>query len=56
MMDVICIGLMCWALGMWTAFFLYGWFEGQSDSRANIPWRKELDTSINWDLQAHRRR
>lgn len=49
-MDCLCIALGAWAFGIFSAFFAYGWLEGQSDQYANIPWRKSLDTCINWDL------
>jgi hypothetical protein len=50
-MDTLCIALGAWALGVFTAFFLYGWLEGQSDPYANIPWRRDLETCINWELR-----
>lgn len=49
-MDCVCIAIGSWALGLFTAFFLYGWLDERSDRYANIPWRNSLDTCINWDL------
>ena len=49
-MTCFCIALSAWALGIFTAFFLYGWFEHTSDPYANIPWRQTLDTCVQIPL------
>lgn len=50
MMTCCCIALGAWSLGIACALFALGFLEGQSDRYANIPWRRELDTCLNWTL------
>lgn len=56
MIDCIVIALMAWAFGVFSAFFAYGFLEGQSDRYAGIAWKHDLDTTINWDLALQRAR
>ena len=50
-MTCLCIALGAWSLGLFTAFFLYGWFEHTSDAYAGIPWSTTLETCIHWEAQ-----
>jgi hypothetical protein len=51
LITIGCIALGAWALGVFCAFFAYGWFEAQDDPYANIPWKRTLDTCIDWQLR-----
>jgi hypothetical protein len=44
-MLCFCIALGSFALGMFSAFFLYGWFEAQSDPYTGIPWAPDWEPS-----------
>lgn len=53
-MTVFCCSLMSFGVGVFTAFWWYGWFEAQSDRYAGIIWRSELATCIDWTLRNNR--
>ncbi len=53
--DVVCIGLMGYGLGLFTAFFLYGWLEERSDRYDRAVWSKKLNTCIDWTLRRAQR-
>ena len=40
-----CIGLMTFGLGLFTGMFLLGWFEERSDRYTGITWSKEWEPS-----------
>lgn len=44
----ICIGLMCYTLGMFTALMLYAWLDERSDRYAGIKWSSVLDTCVKY--------
>jgi len=44
-MLCLCIALGAYGLGMFSAFFLYGWFEAQSDPYTGIVWSQEWPAS-----------
>jgi hypothetical protein len=46
-----CVGLGCYSLGLFTALFLIAWDDERQDTRAGIPWSKDLGTSFNWDTR-----
>ena len=45
MMNCVCIGVMCYGLGLFTAAFLLGVLEHSFDRYANIPWSHVLETT-----------
>ena len=50
-MDAMCIAMGSWTLGLFTACFWVAWMDERSDTRAGIPWRKDLETVIDWSTR-----
>jgi hypothetical protein len=50
-MTILCIALMAWGLGLFTAFFLYGWLEERDDRYSGLVVPHNLGTCINWELR-----
>jgi len=52
-MNYYCVGLGCYALGLFTALFLYAWLDEREDGFANIKIIPRVHLDSNYPSRVH---